>query len=210
DDLDLDGLADRQHFVGVIDPAPRAVGDVQQAVDTAQVNERTVIGDVLDHALDHLALFELLDDFRTLFGTAFFEDGAARHDDIAAALVHLQDLERLGHVHQRGDVADRADIHLRARQERHGAIQIDGEAALDLVEDDAVDALVIVVLLFELDPALFAAGLVAAQHRFAHRVLDTVDIDVDQRAHLDGAVAGGLAEFLQRDAAFGLEADIDD
>jgi hypothetical protein len=56
--------------------------------------------------------------------------------DVAAALVHLEDFERLRRVHQRGDVADRADIDLAARQEGHGAVQIDGEAALDLVEDD--------------------------------------------------------------------------
>jgi hypothetical protein len=57
-------------------------------------------------------------------------------------LVHLQDLERLRHVHQRADVADRTDVDLRARQEGHGAVEIDGEAALDLVEDDAFDLLV--------------------------------------------------------------------
>src|SRR5690606_9591131 len=66
DDLDLDGLADRERFGRMVDAAPGDVGDVQQAVDTAKVNERTVIGDVLDHAVDHLALFELLDDLRAL------------------------------------------------------------------------------------------------------------------------------------------------
>ena len=57
-----------QHFGRVVDPAPGDVGDVQQAVDAAEVDERTVIGDVLDHAVDDLAFFELLDDFRTLLG----------------------------------------------------------------------------------------------------------------------------------------------
>src|SRR5690606_14136852 len=152
-DLDLDGLADRQHFGRVVDPAPGDIGDVQEAIDAAQVNEGTVIGDVLDHAVDHLALFELLDDFRTLFGARFLENGAARHDDIAAALVHLENLEGLRHVHERRDIADRANIDLRTRQEGHGAFEIDGEATLDLVEDRAFNALIGVVLLFELDPA---------------------------------------------------------
>jgi hypothetical protein len=62
DDLHLDGLADGEHFGRVVDPAPGDVGDVQQAVDAAEVDERTVVGDVLDHAVDNLALFELLDD----------------------------------------------------------------------------------------------------------------------------------------------------
>jgi hypothetical protein len=61
-----------------------------------------------------LAFFEVLHDFRTLFGAALFEDGAARDDDVAAAAVHLEDLERLRLVHQRADVADRTDVDLRA------------------------------------------------------------------------------------------------
>ena len=49
-----------QDFRRMVDAAPCHVGDVQQAVDAAEVDERTVIGDVLDHALDDLALFEVL------------------------------------------------------------------------------------------------------------------------------------------------------
>jgi hypothetical protein len=32
---------------------------VEQAVDAAEINERTVFGDVLDHAVDDLTLFEV-------------------------------------------------------------------------------------------------------------------------------------------------------
>ncbi len=60
DDLDLHRLADVEHLGRVVDAAPRDVGDVQQAVDAAEVNERTVVGDVLDHAVDDLTLFEVL------------------------------------------------------------------------------------------------------------------------------------------------------
>ncbi len=128
DDLDANRLADVEHFGRMVDAAPRDVGDVEQAVDAAQINERAVIGDVLDRALDDLALFELADDLVALLGAALFEDRAAGDDDVAAAAVHLQDFERLRHVHQRGDVADRTDVDLAARQERHGAVEIDRES----------------------------------------------------------------------------------
>lgn len=210
DDLHLDRLADVEDLGRMVDAAPCHVGDMQQAVDAAEVDERTVVGDVLDHAFDNLTLFEVLHDFRTLFGAAFLKNGAARHDDVAAAAIHLQDLEGLRVVHQRGDVADRADIDLAARQEGHGAVEIDGKAALDLVEDHAFDALALVELLFELDPALFAAGFVARQHGFAQRVLDALDIYLDRVADLELTVLGLGAEFFQRHAAFDLEADIDD
>ena len=139
DDLDLDRLADGQDFARMVDAAPGDIGDMQQAVDAAEIDERAVIGDVLDDAVDDLALFEVRDDLVALLGAGLLEHRAARDDDIAAAAVHLQDLERLRHAHQRRDIADRPDVDLAARQEGHGAVEIDGEAALDLVEDDAVD-----------------------------------------------------------------------
>src|SRR6266849_4708713 len=95
DDLDLHGLADGEHFGRVVDPAPGDIGDVQQAVDAAEVDERTVIGDVLDDAVDDLTLFEILHQFLALFGAGLFENRAARHHDVAAAAIHLEDLERL-------------------------------------------------------------------------------------------------------------------
>src|SRR4029078_351084 len=188
DDLHLDRLTDVWDFGRMLAAAPCHVGEVQQAVDAAEVDERTVVGDVLDDAFDNLAFFEVLHDFRTLFRAPLLGRGAARPHDVAAAAIHLEDLEGLRVVHQRGDVADRADIDLAARQEGHGAVEVDGEAALDLVEDDAFNALTLGELLFETDPALFAAGLLTAEHRFAKRVLDALDIDFDGVTDLEGGV----------------------
>src|SRR3954447_6939100 len=210
DDLDLHGLADREHFGRMVDAAPRDIGDVQQTVDAAEINERTVIGDVLDHAVDDLTLFEVLHQLLTLLGASLFENRAARHDDVAAATVHLEDLERLRVVHQRRNVADRTDVDLRTRQEGHGTVEVDSEAALDLVEDDAVDLLVVLEGLLELAPALFAARLVARQHGFAEGVLDPVEEHFHLVADLELAVAAGAGKFAQGNAALGLQADVDD
>src|SRR5208337_328551 len=163
DDAHLDLLADGQHLARVVDPPPGDVGDVQEAVDAAEVDERAVVGEVLDRAVDDLALGQVGDDLVALLGPALLEHGAAGDNDVAAAAVHFQDLERLRHVHQRRDVAHRPDVDLAARQKGHGAVEVDGEAALDLVEDDALDLLVLLEGLLELDPALLAAGLVARQ-----------------------------------------------
>ena len=72
------------------------------------------------------------------------------------------------------------------------------------------DLLVVLERLLELAPAFLAARLVAREHRFAERVLDALEIDLDLVADLDLAVAAGAGEFLERDAAFGLRADVDD
>ena len=53
------------HLGRMIDAAPAHVGDVQQAVDAAQVDERAEVGDVLDDALAQLADFQLLEQLAT-------------------------------------------------------------------------------------------------------------------------------------------------
>ena len=126
-------LTDVQHLGRVIDAPPGDVGDVQQSVDAAEVDERAVVGDVLDHAVDDLALFEVLDQFLTLLGAGLFQHGAARDDDVAAPAI---DLEGFGTAAAGSSAARHRgwpDVHLRARQERHRAVEIDGEAALDLL-----------------------------------------------------------------------------
>ena len=145
-----------------------------------------------------------------LLGAALLEHGAARHDDVAAAAVHLEDLERLRDVHERGDVAHRADVDLAAGQEGHRAVEVDREAALDLVEDHALDLLLRLERLLELDPAFFPAGLISGNNRLAERVLDSLEIDLDRVADDDVALAARALELLQRDAPLGLQTDIDD
>ena len=51
---------------------PAHIGDVQQTIDTAQVDERTEVGDVLDHTFADLANFQFARaDVRDLLRVAF-------------------------------------------------------------------------------------------------------------------------------------------
>ena len=50
--LDLDGLADLEDLRRVVDVRPRQLGDVDQAVDALEVDERAEVDDVRDDALD--------------------------------------------------------------------------------------------------------------------------------------------------------------
>ena len=84
-------------------------------------------------------------------------------------------------------------VHLAARQERHGAVEIDREAALDLVEDDAFDLLLVVEFLLQAGPALLAPRLFARQHGLAQRVLDALEIDLDGVADLESVAWPGMA-----------------
>ena len=145
-----------------------------------------------------------------MFGAGFLEHGAARDDDIAAAAIHFQDLKGLRRLHQRRHVADRADVDLAARQECDGAVEIDGEAALDLVENDAFHLFLFLERPLELAPALLAPRLVARNNRLAERVLDPLKINLDLVADGELAFAPGPLKFLEGNTAFGLQTEIDD
>src|SRR6185369_13772894 len=77
DDLNLHLLADIEHLGRMIDAPPRYVGYVQQAVDAAEIHERTVVGDVLHNAVDDLTFFEVLHQLLPLLGTSLFQHCAA-------------------------------------------------------------------------------------------------------------------------------------
>src|SRR5439155_12187053 len=58
EDAHGDLIADLEELVRVRDATPAHVGDVEETIDTAEVDEGAVLGDVLDHALHDLALLE--------------------------------------------------------------------------------------------------------------------------------------------------------
>ena len=64
--------------------------------------------------------------------------------------------------------------------------------------------------LFQQVPGFLAAGLVAAQHHLAVTVFHPLEENLHVGPGLDLAVFAGLGEFLQGNAAFGLEANVDD
>src|SRR3546814_7310130 len=77
DDLHLHRVADVDQLRRMADTAIAHVGDVEQAVDAAQVDEGAIIGDVLDDAVDHLAFMQRLDEAGALLGAGLFQIGRA-------------------------------------------------------------------------------------------------------------------------------------
>ena len=60
ENLDVDLVTDVDHFRRMLDALPRHVRDVQETIDTAEVDEGAVVGQVLDDALDRVAFLQLL------------------------------------------------------------------------------------------------------------------------------------------------------
>ena len=139
---DLDLVADVEVFRGMIDAAPRDVGDVQQPVDPAEVDEDAVVGDVLDHAVGELPFLQAAEGLRFLRLLLHFQDGAARQHDVVPLLVEGDDLEFVFVAAQRVEVLDRLGVDERAGKERLDPADVDGESAFDAVDHAPVDRLV--------------------------------------------------------------------
>ncbi len=208
--LGFDLVADLEHFARMLDALPRQVGDVQQAVDAAEVDERAVIGEVLDHALDGLAFFQTREQRLALGGDFLLHHGAARHDHVVALAVDLDDLEFEFLAFEVARIAHGADIDKRTREKGADGVHGDGVAALHLAGHDAGDDGLHFECLLEIFPGLGAAGLLARQAGLAGPVFEHFNHDFHDVADLDGHFTAGVLELGHGDHGFGLESGVDD
>src|SRR5579862_5241268 len=194
----------------MLDASPRHVGDVQQPIDAAKIDEGAVIGEVLDGAAHHRPFLQIVHERVALGGEFLLDDRAARHHDIVALLVELDDLEFQRLAFEITGVAYRTHVHQRARQKRTHVIDLNGKAALDAAGNYAGDDLAIVEGFLEARPGARTLGFLARQTGFAGAILDRVECDFDliARVHLD--LAALVLELLERNHGLGLETDIDD
>src|SRR5579872_465496 len=161
--LDLNLIANVDQIFGVSEASPGHVGDVEQAVEAAQVNERAVFSEVLDHAGEDRSLFEMLQSLGALFILLAFEQVFTGDDDVAALLIQFddRDFERLAlHAIQ---VADGPEVDLGAGQESMRTENVDGQSALDAVNYDGLYRLLFVVGFFDFFPGVNALGFLVRE-----------------------------------------------
>src|SRR5690606_18492605 len=178
-------------------------------VDAAQVHERAVVGEVLDHTLQDRALNQLLHQLLALFRVLALDHRTAGDDDVVALAVQLDQLELEFLAFQVGRVAHGAHINQRTRQEAADILDVDGETALDLAADTAGDGLVLLERFLKLVPHHRALGLLTRQHGLAKAILDGIQGNLDLVAHGDVELAIVVTELLDRHDAFGLQAGVD-
>ncbi len=79
---------------------PAELGDVDESVDAAEVDEGAEVDDRGDDTLAALARLEVGEEVAPLFLLRLFEPGPPRQDDVVAVAVELDDLglDRLAHV----------------------------------------------------------------------------------------------------------------
>src|ERR1043165_3028994 len=210
EDEDFDLVADVEVFGRMVDAAPGDVGNVQQAVDAAEVDEDTVVGDVLDDAVGELPFLQAPERLRLLRFLLDFEDGPAREDDVVPLLVEGDDLELVLVAAQGIEVFDRLRVDERSGEEGLDAADVDGEPALDAVDDAAGDGLFVFVRGLDLVPDPHPRCVFAGEDDVAGGVLEPLDEDFDVLAGLDADFAVVAGDFADGQQSLGLRTDVDD
>ena len=189
-------------------PAIGEVGDVQQPVQTAQVHEDAVIGDVFDHPFHDLVLFQGGQEGGFGFVSLLLQQGSPGKDDVAPFAVEFQDLEVVALANEMVGMAHGRQVNLGAGQESDNASQVHGEAALDLGHDGALHFPIVVVGGTDLFPHLDLGGFILGEHERAFFIFPALHQGFHVLPHLGGDFPLGGGEFVDGDLAFGLVADV--
>ena len=209
ENLDLDVVAHVDQILGVRQAPPGHIGDVQQAIQTTEVDERAVLGQVLYRAGEDRAFFKVRQGFRALGVDFFFQQLLARDDDVAALFVQLDNGHVEGLALERIQIVNRTNVNLRTGQKGTGAVDIHSYSALDAVDDDARNRLLLVVSLLNVIPRVQPLGLLVGEANGAIGADAAIHHDRDFVAGLELDRAGVVLHLGDRYHAFGLGAEID-
>ena len=206
----IKSITDFDHFRRMPNALPGHIGNVQQAVDAAKIQERTIVGEVLDHTLDDCAFLETIDQVFALSCEFVFNDRTARNHQVVAATIELDDLELEILAFEIARIAHRTHVDQRARQECPDAVDADGETTLDLAGNLADHIFLGLAGLFQLVPDTGALGLFAREAGFSEAVLDRFERHFHLVADFDFELAVVGLELVDGHDALRLQSGIDD
>src|SRR5437899_2723807 len=126
--LDLQSVAYLKKLGRILQASPGHISDMQKSVDTAEIDERAIVGQILNLPFNDNLFFYLVEGVIFSTGVALLEHGLARKDDIRSLSIQLNYLGFNLLVAQRIQIANRAHIDLRSRQKGRDAIDVDAQA----------------------------------------------------------------------------------
>src|SRR3989304_9014936 len=106
------------------DAPPRHVANMENSVNTPQVDERAVASDILDHTLQNHPLLQDLEDLFLQHIPLFFHQNPARNNHVAARAIVFQDSKLFPLAEEFIEITRRPEIHMRARKESGHAHEI--------------------------------------------------------------------------------------
>ncbi len=200
-------LANLDHLARMLDAAPAHVRDVQQTVESIEIDEHTEIGDVLRVAQAYLARLDRRQQLALLHAQTFLDQLATRHDDVAALFVDLKNLEIKFLANEIVGVVHRRGIDLGARQEGVHAIHVHDQAALDAGHDQPLDNSTFLAGSQNLVPLDLLLSLLLAEY---HHPVVVLNLDQQKVKHIIDADRRHILEFVPVNNTLGLVANIDE
>ena len=190
----FDRVAHLEQFGRMIDPSPAHVRDVQQSVETIEVDECAEVREVLDQAAANLPDLHAGQQRPALVFAFLLDQFAPRQHNVVAFLVDLDHLELESLAEKIVEVAGRNDINLRGGEESVDA-DVHHQSALHFAADLAIDGPALGTDAHDPVPVLLLLGAGIGQHDHPVVVLDLLQQHLDLVAHLHGI---GLLELRER------------
>ena len=194
DDVYIDLVADGEHLCRVLDAVPAHFGNVDHAVDAADVDECTVAGHGLHDTVVLCPDFDLVPNCLGTLTAFLLHNGTDGADNTLAGTVELGDLdtnlllEELSHVGFLGQTA------LGCGNEYTNALYRDDNAALVDLGDGAFENAAVFGSFLNVSPALCSVKTLLGEHYGAFNVV-----------HTDNDCLDGVTDF---DSVFDLDAVI--
>ena len=207
EDNDVEFLVERNHLFGVRNTAPREVGDVNQTVYAAQVDEYTIRGNVLDGTLENLTFFEFGDDLFLLLLELGLDESLVRNNHVLEFLIDFNHLEFHRFSYEYIVVADGFHVDLRTGQECFDAKYIDNHTALGTTFDITLDDFVVFESRVNTIPRTGSAGFLVRQNQLSFLVFLIFDINLYFVSHFQ---IGIVAEFAHRNDTIRFVTDVYD
>ena len=174
---------------------------MDQAINTAEIDESTEVNDGGHHALTDLALLELGQEGLADLGLGLLEVLATGQDHVVAVLVELKDLglDLLADV--RGQIADTTHLDERCRQEATQT-DVDDEATLDSFDDSAFDNAIGFLDLLDVAPSALVLCTLLGQNQTAFLVF--LGDDKGSMVSPTSTTSSGSTSFLMESSREGM------
>ena len=191
----------------------RHVGDVQQAVDSAKVDESTEVRDVLDDTFANLTGFQFGHQLLLCVSTFFLNQRAAADDDVTTLVVNFQHFTLNDATDVIADVARSANIHLAGWQE-DGNADIDQQTAFDFSSTSSGDDIALGHFRDHVHPVDDVIGFSLADRDQARRIVGAAHLvlkifDQNLNRLTNFWLVDRVVPLAARNGTFTLKADID-
>ena len=160
----------------MVDATPGQIRDVNQAVHTADIDERAELGQAANDAVDDSALFKVLPGSLLAGSGLLSNDSLAGSHDALLLLVHFDDLEFHFLANELFNLVNIVLRELGGGHESTHALNISNQAALDGFLANALDILARVVLGDERFPRLAVDDVALGQNDIAFAVVHFDDL----------------------------------